>query len=246
VGPTRKVLGERPAERLDRALERPARGPVLAQDLDHQIANLVPVKVADAGVDALVTDDRQAALHDRDVDQDAVSIGRPVHAQTPEHLPRPREHVVAATEEPPGHTPLQMHSDLCRRARLGRPDRAGDHVEIGLAQEPPRPRGMSGHHPLPLAPPPPELPPPPDKPPPPPPPAPPARPPPAAHPPAVPAAGARRPPSATAGGVAPLMRHVPREADEGNPHAREKKQQIDLSRREPPSRLGLLRERLGR
>ena len=50
VGPPREVLGERATERLDRALERPARGPGLAQDLDHQIANLVPVGVTDAGV----------------------------------------------------------------------------------------------------------------------------------------------------------------------------------------------------
>src|SRR5262245_30984778 len=42
------------------------------------------------------------------------------------------------------------------------------------------------------------------------------------------------------------MRHVPREADEGDPHTREKEQQIDLSGREPPPRLPLTRERVGR
>src|SRR5262245_63994835 len=129
-------------------------------------------------MDALVADDRQAPLLDRDVDQDAVSLGSPVHAQTPEHVLRPRERVVAAPEQPPGHAALQMHADLRRRPRLGRPDRAGDRVEIGLAQEPLRPRGMAGHHQLPLAPPPPELPPPPEKPPPPPPQPPPPYPPP--------------------------------------------------------------------
>src|SRR2546426_6891243 len=165
VGPARVVLGERLAELPDRPLERLARG-VLPELLDHQVAHAVPVTIADAAVDALVADDRQAPLLDGEVDQHPVSLGRLVHAEPPEHVLGSRQDVGGPPEKSPRHAALQMHSDLRRRARLGGLDRPGDRVEIRVAQEPPGPLRMPGHHQLPLAPPPPELPPPPEKPPP--------------------------------------------------------------------------------
>src|SRR2546427_105388 len=143
------------------------------------------VPIADARVNALVTDDRQAPLLDREVDQHAVALGRPVHAEPPEDVAGSRQGVGSAAEQPPRHATLEMHPDLRRRARLGGLDRPGDRVEVGLAEERPGPPRMSSHHQPPLAPPPPELPPPPENPPPPhqPPPPPPHPPPPPQPPP---------------------------------------------------------------
>ena len=48
----------------------------------------VPVVVADAPVDALVADDRETPLLDRQIDQHAVALGGAVHAEPVEHAPR--------------------------------------------------------------------------------------------------------------------------------------------------------------
>ena len=161
------MLGERTTELFDRALDRLARG-VRPQPLQHQVAHAVPVRIPDAPVDALVADDRETPLLDRQVDQHAVALGGAVHAEPVEHVPGSRERVRRAPEETPGHAALEVHADLARRARFGFRDRARDRIEVVLVEELPCPRGTSSHHQLPLAPPPPELPPPPEKPPPPP------------------------------------------------------------------------------
>src|SRR3989441_7404908 len=164
VGTARIVFGEGPAELLDRALDRLPRR-VRPQLLDHQTAHPMPVAIADARVNALVTDNRQAPLLDREVDQHAVALGRPVHAETTEDVAGSRQGVGSAAEQTPRHAALEMHPDLRRRARLGGLDRPGDRVQVRLAEERPGPPGVSWHHQPPLAPPPPELPPPPENPP---------------------------------------------------------------------------------
>ena len=127
----------------------------------------MPVRIPDAPVDALVADDRQTPVLDGEVDQHAVALGGPVHAEAPEHVAGSRHDVRRAAEhEPPRHAALEMHPDLRGGPRLGGLDRARDRVEVRLAQKLPGPARMLRHYQLPLAPPPPELPPPPEKPPP--------------------------------------------------------------------------------
>src|SRR5262245_29690257 len=125
VGPARIVLGERTAERLDAALDRLARraGP---EPVGHQIAHAFPVGIADAPMDALVPDHREAPVLDGEIDQHAVTLDGLVHAQAPEDVARPRQDVgYAPHPEPPRHAALQVHADLGGGPRLGGRDQIG-------------------------------------------------------------------------------------------------------------------------
>src|SRR5205085_1389147 len=153
----------------EHGLERAA----LLQLRDHEIAHLLPVGVAHPLVDPRVADDRELAILDAEIDQDAVPVGGEMHAEMGEDLVGAAERVRALTG-PSVDATLEVDPDLRGGRRLRPPDRLGDRLEVSLAEQPLRParmtRGMlvRGHHQSPLAPPPPKPPPPPENPPPPP------------------------------------------------------------------------------
>ena len=81
---------------------------------------------------------------DGEVDQDAVALGGPVHAECAEHLPGPRERRRSAPEQQRRGTRrsrcTRISADVRASAAL---DRLSDRIEIGRAQESPRPPRMT-------------------------------------------------------------------------------------------------------
>src|SRR5262245_13936060 len=126
---------------------------------EHGLDHVPPVRLAHTRVDALVADEGQLAVLDRGIDQHAVALRRPVHAE-------PLEDPHRAGHGLTGAGVIDVDANLRRRLGLRGGDRSRDGLEVRLAHEAPRPPWMTGHHQLPLAPPPPKLPPPPLKPPP--------------------------------------------------------------------------------
>src|SRR5262245_7839212 len=146
VEPARVVLGQRASELFDRALDRLAWG-VRLEPLHHHVAHPVPVRIADAAVNALVADDRQAAIFNGEVDQNAVALAGPVHAEASEYMVGSRHDVPRASEqESSRHPPLEVYPDLRRGSRLGGLDRARDRVEVRFAEELLCPARMPRHH----------------------------------------------------------------------------------------------------
>src|SRR6266581_7324485 len=138
VGAPREVSGELAPDLLDRADQRGARR-AGAQALDHEVAHAGPVVVAHARVDPRVADHGELPAPDRDVDQYAVAVRGPVHAELVEEPLRARERVT----RPPRQPALQMHADLAGGPRLRAADRVGDRVEVGLGEKASDPAGMA-------------------------------------------------------------------------------------------------------
>src|SRR5437867_895372 len=80
-----------------------------ARTRHHPVAHALPVLVADVGVDALVADDRQLAILDRQIDEHARAMGRAMHAEAGEDLARALHRVRRASAQPVRDTPLGVH-----------------------------------------------------------------------------------------------------------------------------------------
>src|SRR5262249_23026002 len=202
VRPARKELAQGRADLGDGADDRSAKG-ARTEPLDHPIAYAVPVVVTDTGVNAVVADDGQLSVLDREIDENTGAMRRPVHPESRKNVTRTLHRVGGAPTEAVTDATLHVDADLGRRAALRLAHRSRDRVEIGLADHTARPsRVPTEHHQSPLAPPPPELPPPPPEKSPPPPPPPPHEPPP--HPPQPPQKiGGGRPPPPPPAAAAP-------------------------------------------
>src|SRR5215470_2039860 len=155
MGSSRKALAQRMADFADTEHDRirHSPGPEL---VDHEIAHVLPVRVADVAMDAFVTDDRELVVLDGQIDQDAVPLGGSVHAEVGEDTAGAVERISSPTPPPMLHVTLEVHADLGGRARLRLADDARDGLEVLLAQKAADPARMSGHaYQPPLAPPPP-------------------------------------------------------------------------------------------
>src|SRR5215813_4156885 len=140
-----------PAEGLTDMLDgvyQPVTRALLAQVIADRVDELSPVDLAHTLVDARVSDHRQFVIRHRDVDENAVTLNRAVHAESLEHLDGPPERVLLAGV-------VDVHAHLGRGARFGSPHRARDGREILPGEKRRDPPGMPSHHPSPLAPPPP-------------------------------------------------------------------------------------------
>src|SRR5262245_42476988 len=171
VGPAREEARQRRADFGNGADDGGAEG-ARTQPLDHPVAHTVPVVITDTGVNAVVTDDRQLAIFDGEVDQDSRPMRRPVHPEPGKDVARALHRLRRPPAKHMREPALDVDTDFRRSTSLGLAHGRGDRVEVGLADHAACPsRVPSKHHQSPLAPPPPELPPPPpEKSPPPPPP----------------------------------------------------------------------------
>src|SRR5256885_4090478 len=168
VGPAREEAREGGADLRDGA-DHGATDGARAEPLDHPIAHARPVVVAHAGVDALVADNRQLAVLDREVDEDAGAVGGAVHAERREDVTRALHGIAGAPAQAMRDAALDVDADLGRRAALRLAHRGRDGVEIGLGEGAAGPAGGGPEHPHSPPPPPPPRPPPPPPPQPPPP-----------------------------------------------------------------------------
>src|SRR5207249_2189581 len=120
VGTPRKEAREAGPHLRDGADDGAADG-ARAEPLDHPVAHASPVVVAHAGMDALVADDRELAVLDREIDEDAGAMGGAVHGEGREDLARALHGVGGAPAQAVPHPALDVHADLGRGPPLARP-----------------------------------------------------------------------------------------------------------------------------